>query len=484
MRTLILAPALLLLLLLLACGVGTAQQPDRSAPPQIGPPPVMHFGTIQHLKLSNGLPVLLYEKHDVPLVQMNLVVRAGAVCDPDGRAGLASMTAAMMMEGAGTRDALALADAVEYLGARLVVNAGYHTFGLSLNTPAARLESALGLLADVAQRPTFPPQELERKRKERLTALLQWRDEPRALASVAFNRLVYGTHPYGVPVVGTEQSLRAFSADDLRSFHAAYFGPNTSSLIVAGDVNARTLLPRLEAAFGRWKPVHPAPPVLPPVSLASGRRVVLVDKPGAPQSEIRIGYVGVPRRTDDYYPIVVLNTILGGSFTSRLNQNLREKHGYTYGARSMFDFRLLPGPFVASAGVQTAVTDSSLIEFMKELQGVLAPVPENDLVRARNYVALSYPGDFQTIGQIASEMEELVIYDLPDNTFNEYIGRILAVGKEDVERAARKYIRPSEMVIVVVGDRSQVEQKIAGLNLGPLTVMSVEDVLGKAPSLQ
>ncbi|HEX9005646.1 MAG TPA: pitrilysin family protein, partial [Bacteroidota bacterium] len=197
-----------------------AQQPDRNAPPKLGPPPVLRLHEVQHLKLANGMPVLLYEKHTVPLVQINLVVRTGAVDDPPARPGLASMTAAMMMEGAGPRDALALADAIEYLGANLSTAAGYHTTGVSLNTPVARLDSALALMADVALRPTFPPAELERKRKERLTQLLQWRDEPRALASVIFNRLVYPAHPYGTPVVGTEASLRAFTPQDLRDYHA------------------------------------------------------------------------------------------------------------------------------------------------------------------------------------------------------------------------------------------------------------------------
>ncbi len=178
-----------------------------------------------------------------------------------------------------------------------------------------------------------------------------------------------------------------------------------------------------------------------------------------------------------------MNTILGGSFTSRLNQNLREKHGYTYGAGSRFDFRPLAGPFLAGAAVQTAVTDSSLVEFFSELKGILEPVPQKDLDRARNYVALSFPGDFQTVGQIASQMEDLFIYDLPDDTFNRYIDRILGVSRDDVSRVAKKTLNPDAMVVVVVGDKAQIMQKIAGLNLGPLTIMSVDDVLGKAPSL-
>lgn len=472
---------LIFLSLGLAASSVQAQNPDRSQPPKLGPPPTLKLKPIQHLKLSNGLPVMLYEKHEVPLVQMNLVVKTGAIQDPQGKGGLASMTAAMMTEGAGSRNALELADAIDFLGADLHVVAGQHTTAVTLHTPLAKLDSALALTADVTLRPTFAPPELERKRKERLTTLMQWRDEPRSLASIAFNRALYGEHPYGRYSIGTESALRSFTPADLNRFYGSSFGPNNATLIVVGDVTANTLLPKLEKAFGSWKNVTPSTIALPKINQVAERRVILVDKPGAPQSEIRIGRIGVPRLTEDYYPLVVMNTILGGSFSSRLNQNLREKHGYTYGAGSRFDYRPLPGPFMASAAVQTAVTDSSLIEFMKELKGILEPVPEKELERAKNYVALSFPGDFQTVGEISGRLEELAIYGLPDTYFNDYIGHILSVTQADVRRVAKKYLDPEKVDIIVVGDRSQIEKNIAALKLGPMTVLSVEDVLGKAP---
>jgi predicted Zn-dependent peptidase len=467
----------------LASSSTRAQAPDRSQPPKPGPPPTLKLKPIQHLKLSNGLPILLYEKHEVPLVQMDLVVKTGAVHDPQSKGGLASMTAAMMTEGAGSRSALQLADAIDFLGAELNVSAGQHTSGVVLHTPLAKLDSALVLMADVTLRPTFASMELDRKRKERLTTLMQWRDEPRSLASVIFNRTLYGDHPYGRNSIGDEIALRSFTPADLKRSYESGFGPNNATLIVVGDVTANVLLPKLEQAFRTWKNVTPSTPSLPNINQVTERRVILVDKPGAPQSEIRIGRIGVPRLTEDYYPLVVMNTILGGSFSSRLNQNLREKHGYTYGAGSRFDYRLLPGPFMASAAVQTVVTDSSLIEFMKELKGILQPVPEKELERAKNYVALSFPGEFQTVGEISARLEELVIYGLPDNYFDDYIGHILSVTQADVQRVARKYVDPEKVDIIVVGDRAQIEKNIGALNLGPMTVMNVEDVLGKAPAL-
>ena len=475
------------LIILLVAGLSglpaQAQNPDRSQPPKLGPPPALTLKAVQHLKLSNGLPVLLYEKHEVPLVQLDLVVKTGAVLDPKGKGGLASMTAALMTEGAGSRNALELADAIDFLGAQLNVTAGQHTAAVVLHTPLARLDSALALMADVTLRPTFPGAELERKRKERLTTLMQWRDEPRALASVVFNRTLYGDHPYGRYSIGDESALQSFTPDDIKSFYRGSFGPNNATLIVVGDVTSKTILPKLEMAFGSWKNVTPSSPSLPKINQVAARRVILVDKPGAAQSEIRIGRIGVPRMTDDFYALVVMNTILGGSFTSRLNQNLREKHGYTYGAGSRFDFRPLPGPFMASAAVQTAVTDSSLIEFMKELRGILELVPQQEMDRARNYVALSFPGEFQSVAEISGHLEELVIYGLPDSYFNGYIGHILAVTQADVQRVAKKYLDPEKVDIIVVGDRSQVEKNIEALKLGPMTIMNIEDVLGKAPIL-
>jgi predicted Zn-dependent peptidase len=312
---------------------------------------------------------------------------------------------------------------------------------------------------------------------------MQWRDEPRALASVIFNRTLFGDHPYGRTSIGDEQALRSFTPADLKGFYENAFGPNNATLIVVGDITAGDLLPRLERAFGTWKNVTPPTPSLPAINQVSERRVILVDKPGAPQSEIRIGRIGVPRLTEDYHALVVMNTILGGSFSSRLNQNLRERHGYTYGAGSRFDFRPLPGPFMASAAVQTAVTDSALIEFFHELKGILQPVPEKELERAKNYVALSFPGEFQTVGDISGRLEEMVIYRLPDDYFNGYVRNILSVTQADVRRVAVKYLDPNRVDIIVVGDRTQIEKKIAALNLGPMTIMNIEDVLGKAPVL-
>ncbi|MHC4149650.1 MAG: M16 family metallopeptidase [Planctomycetota bacterium] len=461
-----------------------AQKPDRSSPPELGPPPAMKLPGVQRFELDNGLPVVLMEKHEIPLVQVNLLVNSGAVMDPKGKTGLASITGAMLDEGAGSRNALELADAIDFLGARISTSAGLHTSRISLHTPLSKLDAALALMADIAMRPTFPAEELERQRKQRLTTLIQWHDEPRNIASVLFNRTLFGKdHPYGKPTLGGEKSIREFSSKDLKNFHGTYFHPKNATLIVVGDVTREAVVSKLETVFGQWSAGKRGKVSLPSAKQIQKRTVCLVDKPGAAQSEIRIGRIGVPRTTDDYYAIVVMNTILGGSFASRLNQNLREDKGYSYGARSSFGFRPQPGPFTASSAVQTDVTDKALLEFMKELNGILQPVSDEELTRGKNFVALRFPERFQTVSRIANQLETLVTYDLPDDYFNQYTRKILAVSKSDVRRVAEKYIVPGKMAVVVVGDRAKIETGVRDLKLGSMEVMTIEEVLGKAPVL-
>jgi len=469
---------------LLSAVPASAQVPDRSKPPELGPPPALKLPPVHRLRLDSGARILLLEKHNVPVVEISLVVPTGYTSDPEGLTGLASMTADMMDEGAAGRDALQLADEIDFLGARLSVRAAGHHSTVSLHTPRSRLDPALRIMADVALRPDFPAEELERKRLERLNQLLAARDEARAIASVIFDRTLYGDeHPYGKTAMGDEASIRAVQVEDLRRFHATHFRPNNAFFVVVGDISMGEIRPKLEALFGDWERGNIPIPSWPDVEQVERREIYLVDKPGAAQSEIRIGRIGVPRLTEDYYALVVMNTILGGSFTSRLNSNLREEHGYTYGARSFFDFATLPGPFQAGAAVQTAVTDAALTEFIKELIGILEPVPEEELTRAKNFVALRYPSRFQTVAGIAGQLTELELFGLGDGYFNEYVQRILAVTQADVQRVARKYIVPDKMAIIVVGDREAIEESLRALDLGPLHNLSIEDVLGPEPQL-
>jgi zinc protease len=470
----------LALVLALAVSVA-AQAPDRSHPPQPGPAPTLQLPAIQKQKLSNGLAVWIVELHKVPVAQVNLVVLSGTADDPTGKYGAANLTASMLEEGAGTRTSLEVADAIDFLGADLAAASAVDASTLRLHVPVARLGDALPIMADVLERPTFPNDELDRLRQQRLTSILQARDDPPTIAAVAFARVLYGpTHRYGTMQMGTASTIKAMSVADLKSFYASTYRPDNAVLLAVGDVSAAALMPRLEQAFGQWKPTGAAhtPTKLPDAAQHGARQIYLVDKPGAAQSQIRIGWIGVPRSTPDYFPIQVMNTILGGSFSSRLNMNLREQHGYTYGASSLFDYRLSAGPFAAAAGVQTDKTADALKEFFNELTAIRKPVPAEELTRAKNYVALRYPGSFETTGDISRRLEDAIVYRLPDDYFSRYVQNIQAVTAADVQRVAEKYIQPDKFAIVVVGDRQKIEAPIKALNLGPIKIVTVDEVFG------
>jgi zinc protease len=465
----------------LATLAAQAPPPDRSTPPAPGPTPVLRVPPVVKRALSNGIPVWVVEVHEVPVVALSLVVRSGSSADPTGKFGVANFVAAMLDEGAGTRSALELADAVDYLGASLTTSSSFDASNVRLEVPVARLGDAVPIAADVALRPAFPQEELERIRQERLTALLQARDDPASIVAAAFPRLVYGAnHRYGTPAVGMPETVKGFSVDDLKSFHTAHYRPDNSALIVVGDITTDELMPQLESAFGAWKnPPGPKPTVtLPPAPQLKTRRVFLIDKPGAAQSQIRIGWIGVARSTPDYFAIDVMNTILGGSFTSRLNQNLREEHGYSYGARSGFDMRLSAGPFLAAAGVQTDKTAEALKEFFIELDGMRKPIPVDELNKAKSYVALGFLSEFETTADISRHLEEVLIYNLPDDYFASYIPRVQAVTAIEVQSVAERYIQPDKMAVVVVGDLKTIEAPIKALNLGPMRIVPLVEVMG------
>lgn len=458
----------------LAVSLTAQQQPvDRSKPPSIGPAPALKLPPLDTRTLSNGLQVRVMGVHKVPTVHLALTIRTGVTADPAGKFGVASLAADMLDEGAGTRNALDIADAIDVLGAELSTSGGVDATFVELHVPVARLGDALPVMADVVTRPTFPEAELNRLREERLATLLEMQDDPEQLIQAAFPRLVFGAqHRYGTPAIGTAASLKGIAVADLNAFHAANIRPSNAVLIVAGDVRADDVLPQLERAFGGWKGTAGSAAV--PATSApamDARRVYLIDKPGAAQSQIRIGGIGVPRSTPDYFALRVLNTVLGEAFTSRLNTNLREVHGYTYGAASRFDMRLAAGPFYAAAGVQTDKTADALKEFFVELNRIHEPVPTEELEKAKNYLALLLPRSFETTRGTAAALAQAWIYGLPADYYTTYADRVRAVTAADVKRAADKYIAPDEYAVVIVGDRKAIESSVKALNLGPLTIV-------------
>ncbi len=453
-------------------------QIDRSRPPQLPPAQPLRVPPVQTARLANGMELLVVEMHEVPVVNVSLLVRAGAERDPRDLPGLATFAANMLDEGAGTRTALEIAEEAAFLGAQFGTNANHEWTTVALHVPKRQLAGALDLMADVVLRPTFPDSEVTRQRDLRRTAILQLRDQPTAQAPIAFNAILYGAaHPYGWPAGGNETSTGALDRRRIEEYWRTYYRPNNTRVLIVGDLTLAEARRLFTERFGGWArgDVPPLPSAEAPAPAA--RAFYLVDKPGAAQSVIRIGHIGVARNTPDYYALEVMNTILGGSFTSRLNQNLRETKGYTYGAGSGFNYRRLRGPFLATASVVTAKTDSSLIEFFRELRRIRdSVVPDEELAKARSYIALSLPNEFETTRGAAAQFLDLVQNDLPLDWLGTYIQRLNAVTAADVQRVARRYIDPDHFAVVVVGDRSQIEAGIRALNEGPV---SLRDLWGQ-----
>ncbi|MBL7856673.1 MAG: insulinase family protein [Cyclobacteriaceae bacterium] len=473
---------ILLCVALFSSGVALAQKPDRTTPPALSKAKNLQLPPIQRFSLSNGLPVILMEKHTVPLVQINLLIQTGSFDDPAGKEGLSNFAMDLLDEGAGAFSSLQLADEIEFLGANISTYSGSFASGINCAASSAKIEATLKLMTDIALNPTFAENEIERIRKNRLNGLLQNYDEPNIISRRAFDRLLYDkSTPYGR--FPNEASIKTYSKDDLTAFHKTHFVTGNSTLIIVGDVTQQSITPVLEKYFGSFPKGQATTAVKPVPQQVKGRQIYIVDKPGAAQSVIRIGRIGVPRNAPDQDNIEVMNTILGGSFASRLNTNLRETHGYSYGAGSAFSFWKIPGPFIASSSVQTDVTGPALGEFFVEFKKIRQPLPDADLTRGKNYEALGYAGNFETSRDIASALVDLVLYQLPDNYFNTYVEKILAVNKKGVEAAAKKYIVPENMLIVIVGDKAKIEAGVQKLNLGKITYLTIEDILGKKPEL-
>jgi zinc protease len=431
--------------------------------PKPGPDPKFSLPKIEKSKLSNGLEVWAIKQSKIPIAAMNLVFKVGADVDPIEKAGLAVLTADLLDNGTKTRSATEISNQLQAIGASLSTSAGWDSSNVSMLTLTKNLDKALEIFSDIVVNPTFPEDELETLRRRSLVSFLQRKDNPNAIANIAYNALLFGKrHPYGKPVTGDENTVKAIKREDIQKFYSTYYRPNNAVLIVVGDVDLKTFVPKLEKYFSEWKPSE-VPKTPAPINVVFEKPgIYIVDRPGSVQSVISIGHVGVPRNTPDYFPLIVMNSILGGQFSSRINMNLREDKGYTYGARTVWSFRRGAGPFEASADVQTAVTKDAVVEFMKELNGIRGtiPVTAKELEYNKQSIIRRYPQGFETVSQIAGQLANLVVYDLPDTYFNEYIQKVQAVTLEDVNRVAQKYLQPEKMVILIVGDRKIIEPEL------------------------
>ncbi len=421
--------------------------------------------------LPNGLQVLFLEQHHVPAIAATLVTLGGSAANPTKLSGLASFTADMLIRGTSRRSQSQLSEEIERLGASLDSSSNSDASTVSLRVLKKNIDVAFDLLSDVARNPAFEPEEVERLRRERLTMIAQLHDSPEMVANEAFVAELYGpAHPFGYLEIGTEASNNAIHREDLTGFHSTAFTPEGSTLVLAGAVSeleARTLV---EEYFGSWSGSLCISPAVDPAENRS-RRVVIVDRPGAPQTQLVMGQIGVARNQPDYATFELMNTIAGGMFSSRINTNLREVHGYTYGAKSRFAYRRTPGPFSISAAIRTDATAAAVNEVFREIAMLReGPVREEELAIAKEHLGRSVISRFQTIASGVSSIAELFVYGLNDDEHRRTMEKISAITAADVQRAAN-YLDPESIVVVAVGDASNIEAELRELNLGPLEVV-------------
>jgi zinc protease len=420
--------------------------------------------------LPNGVTLLHAQRGDLPLVTISVLVDAGAATERAGEEGLAWLTAHALEGGTARRSGEDLAWELERLGAQLETRTGWDALNVAITTRSDRLTEALELLAEIVRTPAFPVREVERLRNEQLAEIIRRTTDPRSLADDAAARLIFADDAtYARPVLGLEDHIRGFGRDHVTAFHARRFTPRAAAIVIVGAVEHDAAARAATHAFGDWsgERQQEAPPSVAPRSDTS--TIYVVDRPSAVQSELRMGHPGVPRHHPDYYALLLANTILGGAFTSRLNLNLREKHGFTYGVRSSFAFRRAAGPFIIQTAVASDVTARAVEESMRELRGLRDNgVTDDELRNARDFLAGTLPLGMQTTEDLAARIAELHTYDLGDDWFVRYRPNLDAVSRGDALRAAREHLHPERMAIVVVGSADAVSSDLAALGLGPV----------------
>lgn len=445
--------------------------------PVPGLPRPYRFPAFDRATLPNGIELIVAPVRRLPLVTIRFVLDVGARQEERSQAGVATLTAAALAEGTARLDAAALADEFERLGGSLSAYATWDATHVRTTVLSSRLPEALTLLTEVLRTPALAPREVERLREERLAELMELRTEPRGLADERFSSTLYRpSSRLSIQEGGSERTVKPLSADTCREWHTGQFAPSVTALVVAGDVDADTVLNLANECLSDWMAGEPSPTMVDDAPARAYRSVRLLDRPGAPQSELRLGHVGLPREHPDYFDVVVMNAILGGVFNSRINLNLRERNAFTYGAFSSFDWRRDAGPFVVSTAVATPVTASAIREVITELQRMRDTVPGADeLSLSTSFLDGVFPIRFETTDAIAGALASLRTLRLPNDFYDTYRERIRGVTAEGVSRAARNHIHLDRLQVLAVGDRAQVAPLVADLDLGPLSVIGDDE---------
>lgn len=411
--------------------------------------------------MSNGVAVYLVENHAQPYVSLMLTLRSGSSHD-GALAGLASFVGGMLLSGAGARNAEELAEAIDYLGATIDVSAGRDDTTVKLGVLTRFLPDALDLVADLVLRPTFPGHEVARERRHAISSLKQAKSDPAYLAAVQFRREAYDASPYGTEVDGTEESIARIRRAHCIEFHREHFTAGNAFIVAAGDIDAPSLVAMLDERLGAWSGAAPAPLEWTPPDRGVTPRVVVVDRPDAMQSAIRMGALAISRRDEDFIPLVTLHTLFGGYFNSRINHNLRERNGYTYGAGSTIEALAMPGTFSVRAAVGNEVTAPAIREIFTELRAITTePISEDELTMVKNFILGSQSLQIETPGQVAGFVRTIALYGLPHDYYERFPLAVRALTRERILEVAQKYLQPERMIVVVCGAAENIAGELA-----------------------
>ena len=445
--------------------------------PTPGPAREYHFPALTRTRLANGITVIVARVPKLPLVSVATVIDCTALADPHGKEGLAELTAQSLREGARARNGIHLALDLEKLGTSLETGADWDSTVASMTVLKANLDRAFGIFAETLTSPAFREADIERLKAERLAERMQLLDEPRGLAEESFSRFLYSSDArYAAPMSGSTRSVKAITRDDVVELYRAHYSPSATTMILSGDITTDEAVKLVESALGSWQGEQTRRVIHADRILRSTRAIEIVAKRDAAQSELRIGHLGVPRTHPDYFSIVVMNAVLGGLFSSRINLNLREQHGYTYGASSYFDWRRQSGPFVISTAVQSEVTAAAISETLKEIDSMRKEeIGHDELTLATSYLEGVFPIRYETTSAIAGALANLVTFGLPENYFDTYRSNVAAVTTQKVLAAAKEHVHPDELQIVVVGNPDVIRDPIESLGFGPLTVREASE---------
>jgi zinc protease len=439
-----------------------------------------HFPRIARRTLANGLELRAVTHRSVPVAAVVLLIPGGSSVDPADAHGLVSMTAGLIDEGSRGQSAIEIADRVDRIGGELDIDVGMDAVVVGLTTLDRFLGAGLALLHEIVTEPDLANDDFNRIRNLRLERLRQMKDHAGAMADRAFARVIYGSHPYGHLSLGTEAALNAMTVDATRALHAAMFTPAGATLVVVGARPEDELLDEAASTFGPWRAAATTLPIdrdaaLTPPAAEPEVRLAVVSRPGAAQSELRIGHACAPRSTPDYHVLLLLNTVLGGDFVSRLNLNLREQKGYTYGVRTGFNLRRGIGPFVMQTSVGTDVTSAALQEAWREIRDIAGtrPVTDQEVTQAFASVSKGYPRGFETAGQVARSVAQLALHGLADSYFEQFVPRLSQVDAAAVTAAAQRYLEQAKMTTVIVGDLDKIAGSLPALGLGPHRVLTI-----------